>query len=503
MLNSQLEELAEDTMQIAILRAKCKQSFFEFFKLFWHSIENAKLAINWHHEFLCNICENAIKNQLAFSPQNILINIPPSTAKSTIISQMFPIWAWLNQPHLCFLCASSEKALTLHHSKRCKDVISSKLFSILFPEIWIRKDINGAVVFQNNFGGVRRALTVGGATTGFHGDILLSDDIQMPNKATKLYLKQTNEWLSETFFSRGKNPTSAFWITVMQRIHANDASDYLLNELKLPIFHVNLPSENLEQKLGRCEIKPIELRKFYDLSGGYLDLNRLSPDILEKKEKEMTPLLYATQYLQRPISADGLMFKYDSFPIILRSEVRFQNIIYHYTIDSAEGKNSSSDFTACLRFFEYKGKMYIDDILKIRGGFIEQTNLILDFIKQKSNHNTRVYIEQASTGSSLLSIMKDIKYKNINKNNERIDASFLEFDYSYFKTTIKHNTHKTEKTKAIQIFVHRKDVILIKDHYTEDFLNEACTFPEGKNDDAVDCMRMACNVVFLPRQSIF
>jgi hypothetical protein len=33
MQNSELEQLENDPIQIAILRAKCKQSFFEFFKL--------------------------------------------------------------------------------------------------------------------------------------------------------------------------------------------------------------------------------------------------------------------------------------------------------------------------------------------------------------------------------------------------------------------------------------------------------------------------------------
>ena len=82
---------------------KAYSSFHEFIKQSWHVIEgNIPFVDSWHIKALAEHLEACYKGDI----RKLLINIPPRTSKSSIISVMFPVWVWLQDPEEKFLYAS-------------------------------------------------------------------------------------------------------------------------------------------------------------------------------------------------------------------------------------------------------------------------------------------------------------------------------------------------------------------------------------------------------------
>ena len=104
---------------------KAYSSFHEFIKQSWHVIEgNIPFVDSWHIKALAEHLEACYKGDI----RKLLINIPPRTSKSSIISVMFPVWVWLQDPEEKFLYASFARNLATGHALKCRRLIESNWF---------------------------------------------------------------------------------------------------------------------------------------------------------------------------------------------------------------------------------------------------------------------------------------------------------------------------------------------------------------------------------------
>ena len=79
----------------AIFRELNDRSFFHFFKYFWEELSTDDLILNWHIEYLCNELQElaeTIAEKKQYPYDYLLINIPPGTSKTSIVSKAFPVW---------------------------------------------------------------------------------------------------------------------------------------------------------------------------------------------------------------------------------------------------------------------------------------------------------------------------------------------------------------------------------------------------------------------------
>ena len=81
-------------------REACKGSLFEFVKSFWSIIIPEDPVFNWHIPYLCEELEKLAVYIVSREkkPYDLIINIPPGTTKSTIVTIMFPAWLWTQDP---------------------------------------------------------------------------------------------------------------------------------------------------------------------------------------------------------------------------------------------------------------------------------------------------------------------------------------------------------------------------------------------------------------------
>ena len=159
---------------------KYKDSLSEFFKAAWAIIEpEKKLIWNWHHDYLAGELTRRMK-MVGGSQQRVddlLINVPPGTTKSSLVTVVFPVWCWLHFPGMKFITASYSGDLAILHAVKSRDIVQSDWFMELFSGIFTLKfDVNKKSEYQNDKQGHRIAVGISGGATGKHADIFIVDD---------------------------------------------------------------------------------------------------------------------------------------------------------------------------------------------------------------------------------------------------------------------------------------------------------------------------------------
>lgn len=84
--------------------------------------------------------------------------------------------------------------------------------------------------FETISGGGRFSTSVNGTLTGRGGDYLIIDDPIKPADANSdLQRNKVNDWYANTLYSRLNNKNTGKIIVIMQRIHEEYLTGYLLN----------------------------------------------------------------------------------------------------------------------------------------------------------------------------------------------------------------------------------------------------------------------------------
>ena len=150
-----LEQIAKEQ-----LRRAAQANLYEFVKQSWPSVEPGVPFIpSWHIQIICEHLEAVSKGQI----QRLLINIPPRHSKSTIVSVMWPMWEWTQDPGQKFLCASYSGSLSTRDNLKARRLIQSPWYQERWGHVFtLTSDQNAKQRFENNRTGYRIATSVGG-----------------------------------------------------------------------------------------------------------------------------------------------------------------------------------------------------------------------------------------------------------------------------------------------------------------------------------------------------
>jgi predicted phage terminase large subunit-like protein len=290
--------------------ALCRKSFYEFFKMVWPVIVAEELKKNWHIQYLCIEVQKVVELIFQGKPKeyDLVINVPPGSSKSTIISQALPAWTWTRMPSFRSINGSHSMDLALRDSVRSRDIVESDFFHDHFGKIVLRDDENTKGLFTNTMKGGRLAVSVGSKVTGFHGHLLTVDDPMDPEESFSIAdMKKVNRWMTNTIPSRGLARADTPMIICQQRLAQNDPSGERLAR-KGRLKHICLPAELLYDKEGKLAVyvNPPELVRYYKHK--LLDPHRLNKQNLDEFHKTLGEYGYSGQYLQDPVPLTGATF---------------------------------------------------------------------------------------------------------------------------------------------------------------------------------------------------
>ena len=290
---------------------------------FWSVIIPDEPVYNWHIEYLCNELQDMVEKvaRREDKEHDLIINIPPGTSKSTIVTVMLPAWAWTIDPSIRALSASYSASLSTDHAVKSRDIIKSDKYKAYFPEVSIKSDQDNKTHYKNNNGGERYATSVTGTVTGFHAHLIIVDDPLNPKGASSEADRTTaNDFMDVTLSTRKVSKSVTPTILVMQRLHTKDCTGNWLDKEGKKLKHISLPG-----RLSK-DVKPIELKDRY--INGLLDTQRLKETDLEELQINLGSYGFAGQIMQIPSPADGGLWKKyfisvpDSEHIRLRKQTR-------------------------------------------------------------------------------------------------------------------------------------------------------------------------------------
>jgi hypothetical protein len=156
----------------------------------------AKLQWTWHMDLLCEYLTLVKRREI----KRLIINVPPRTAKTSVASIAFPVWSWLEDPSLSFLCASYELDLADTHNLARQRLIESSWFQGLFANRFrLSSDRSLVSEFTSDRGGTMLSASVNSRAMGRGGDVCVIDDPLSADAAySNIFRQQVNEWWRKT-----------------------------------------------------------------------------------------------------------------------------------------------------------------------------------------------------------------------------------------------------------------------------------------------------------------
>jgi predicted phage terminase large subunit-like protein len=461
-------QLLEDNLEIdedELAASICRDSFHFFVQEFWDVIIAEEAVWNWHIEYLCNELQQVaerVKQRLHKEYDYYIINIPPGSSKSTIVSEMYPVWCWTIDASQRFICGSSSSTIAEDLADRCYKIFHSDKYKRYFPELHNKGTKGGKTHFQNGLKGERYTTSTGSMIQGIHAHQKIIDDPMSTDIAySEVERTKSNKWMSEVISSRNVNANITTTILVMQRLHDMDTTGYLVSKKGLKIKHICLPAMLSE------DVQPIELREKY--VDGLLDPVRRNHERLIVDREEYGSYGFAGQLMQRPAPAEGGILKKEWFGSIARTTA-YPGAVMHFQLDTAYTEKTKNDPTAIIAYYIENNSVYIANVQSVHKEFPDLIRWLPSFVKENGGGpRSKIYVEPKASGLSVVQTLK--KATNLN-----------------IITSEAPKEDKESRVQTVSPKIEAGRVILHNGGWNEHFINQCTSFPNAQHDDEVDCL---------------
>lgn len=446
--------------ELKFARYFCQSSLLNHTKYFFKEVNNKKFILNDHHEQICEALERVLRGECT----RLIINIAPRYGKTELAVKQFISYALSKNPKAKFIHLSYSDSLALDNSEEIKDLVMSDEYQTLYPHVKIKPDSQSKKKWYTTQGGGVYATSSGGQVTGFGagsidndskefgGAIIIDDPIKPDDLFSETIRNRINFRFDSTIRSRVNSRKTPI-IIVMQRLHVEDLSGYLLTQepdewevLSLPVIKED-GSALWEWKHNIDELRAME----------------------EKRD-----FVFQTQYMQEPISLDaGALFP--------KNELRYFNPNekheFETSIAYADIADEGMDNTAITFGRNINGDIYITDV--IYNPLLSEVTIPQCVQKAKEQELRYIRVESNNMGA--------IYSRNLR------DASNGLFDVLTARST----TNKHTRILMEVGFIKKHCLFIAPEYQSEEyraFMKELTTYNKnpdlnkGKHDDGADSL---------------
>lgn len=463
------EQTAFDPEYIA-LRVKLEHDFYFFVRYAFKQMTGMLWSRNWHHEVMCRKLEDVFEGKC----RRLIVNIPPRYSKTEIVVVLFMAWCMAKQPDCEFIHSSYSARLAANNTSRVRDIVTSDWYQAVFPHVQLDPSTSGKDHWKTTAKGVIYAAGAGGTITGFgagkmrpighegpmFGGAIIIDDPHKADEATSDTMRTNiTDWYSNTIKSRVNDPARTPIIVVMQRLHEEDLSGFLLaggsdedwEHLCIPVLNDNdVPL--WEAKHDRDELRRMEKSNSY---------------------------VFAGQYMQRPAPLGGGIFKTDWWRFYNPAALpKVRRIIQSW--DTAFKTKDHNDPSSCTTWAECDEGYYLLDRLNDRMEYPQLKQMALSLgnkIWAEGAKPHAVLIEDKASGQSLIQDLKTTRLPIV---------------------PIKVDSDKVTRAFAVTSIIESGRVFLPEGApWVADYVAQLANFPNAAHDDDVDSTTQALNYMHL------
>lgn len=321
----QLERKLQDN-KYYLTTLKCEQSLAQFTKTFWEVLEpGTTLLWNWHLDTICTYLETTSPWYVpkpGDKPRQtrLIINVPPGSMKSILVSVMYPAWLWTQDPGIKILGVSNSQDLAIRDARKTKMILESDDFKKRWPRFEFTGDQSAKTNYENKARGFRQSLGMTANITGKRGDVILIDDPSDANDVSSdIKLDTVNRIYDEKLNTRLNNQNHGVIILIMQRLAHHDLSGHLGRKTTRPWTKVVIPMhfDKAFTYTAALDLGP----SFYRLEDPREDNELMFPELFDEDtvtslEEDMGTFISAGQLEQRPSPKSGGILKEAWFRVL-------------------------------------------------------------------------------------------------------------------------------------------------------------------------------------------
>lgn len=433
-----------------------KMSLPDFIRQAWQVIEPARVFVpNWHIDLIAEYLTAVDMGQI----KRLVINVPPRTGKSNLVSILWPAWSWTERPETKWVFASYAAALSTKLSVDRRLLIESDWYQERWGSMFaLAEDQNQKTEFSNTDRGTMISTSVGGSITGKGGDRLVIDDLMNPEEAESKAARQAaNDFYSHTLSTRLDDPKRGAIVVVMQRLHKDDLTGQVLKEKGWT--HIRIPAKAEEREVI---VFPMSGREKVREAGEHLCEARAGEAEFQSQRVVMGSRAHDAQAQQKPSDAEGVIFKrewwqyYRELPKVRRS-------IWFW--DTAAKEKEINDFWAGLHLCECADGYYLAKLVKERMDYPTGEDTVKNEFAARPA--TILMIEDKSTGQALIPALR-----------KGTRLPIIAFEPPGDKVLRAHLVSPTCEAKKVFLPEGEK--------WVADFVENMASFPDVDHDDDVD-----------------
>lgn len=443
-----------------LIRLRC-ETLAGFVREAWRVLEpNTPLVWNWHLDAICQHLEAVTDGRI----NRLVINVPPGSSKSMIVSVLWPAWEWgpKGRRSLRYLTTSFAEDSVKRDTRKHRDLTLSEWYRSLWPDVNLVR--TGEMSFANSDTGTREG-TPFGSLTAKRGDRLIIDDPHSTKTAeSDAERSATVRQFREGALNRLNDQERSALVVVMQRLHEQDVTGAIM-KLGLGFVVLMLP---MEFEVGRRCVTAIGFSDPRTEDGELLDPVRFPRKVVDDLKKGLGSYAYAGQYQQRPVPREGGLFKRSWFDgKFIRQAPPGTRWVRHW--DLAATKDAKAARTAGVKIGKTPD-----------GRFVVGHSIAT----QEEGYEVRKIIRAtAETDGTACTISLPQDPGQAGKVQKQDMVAFL----AGFTVRAEPETgDKVQRAEPFSVQCEAGNVFIVEGAWNADYLDELCLFPSGAMKDQVD-----------------
>lgn len=409
----------------------------------------------WFHELIAEHLQKVERGEI----DRLMVNMPPRSGKSELVSKRFPAWFLGRNPGLNVIASSYNQDLARDFGRHVRNIVKSTDFQHIFPGCELSEDSKAADRWNTNEGGAYVAAGIGTAITGRGADLLLIDDpIKNREEADSERIRNSIvDWYSSVAYTRLHKGGRI--ILVQTRWHEGDLTGHLLTE-----------EEHGGDKWVKLTLPAINEK------GEALWPDEFPLSTLERIRSVLVPRDWSALYQQRPAPDEGSYFKREWFGWY---EKRPEYLRVYGASDYAV-TDGGGDYTVhVVAGVDADDNLYVLDVWR---GQTTSDKWIDAYLKLVQRWKPLMWVEEQ--GQIIKSIGPFLEKR---MREEKIYCRREAF------TSV---ADKPSRSRSIQARSAMGKVFLPHNApWIADFMQELLVFPAGKHDDQVDAFALIGRVL--------
>lgn len=377
-----------------------------------------------------------------------MISVPPRHGKTMTVSRLFPPYVIGRYPDWRIILASYGATLAQKNSRAARNIIASPSYQAVFPGIQLAADSKSVDAWDiAGYEGGLDAMGVGGGVTGKGGQIIIIDDpVKSREEAeSETYREKTWDWYTDDLYTR-REPGGAI-ILIMTRWHQDDIAGRLLKNEADKWRTINLPA--------------------IDEQGRALWPERYPLTVLHDIERTLGPYSWSALYQQRPVPAEGGIFKRAWFEPRVSQPPEIVRAVRYW--DLAMSEKTTADYTAGVKMgYGADGHVYVLDVARGQIEWGDVVGFMADTMLRDGPHVPQGVEEKGYMSRAVQELNLDGRLRG-----------FQVWGYPVDKDKVTRALPFAAKCAAGVVHV-------VNAHWADAWLDEVCSFPNAAHDDQVD-----------------